>query len=89
MADKNFDFGGHIQDDTDVSPRRYNGDEELCLSPYGLILNYVGYERGKELYAALLRIANRAVEEHGGKPGIVFDVEGGRFVAINETRAGM
>jgi hypothetical protein len=87
MAENNFDFGGHIEDDTDVSPRRYAEDEEVCLSPYGLILNYIGFERGQQLYDALLRNANMAVEEHGGKPGIVFDVEGGRFVAINEPQA--
>ena len=84
MPNDNFDFGGHIEHDTDVSPRRYTDEEEECLSPYGLLVARVGLERGRAIYAAFLRIANKAVEEHGGIPGISFDVEGGRFVAINE-----
>ena len=84
MPDDNFDFGGHIEDDTDVSPRRYSDDEEICLSPYGLIVGRVGYERGKAVYEALLRVASKAAEEHGGSPAIVFDVDGGRFVSIQE-----
>lgn len=89
MSSGNFDFGGHIKDDTDVSPRRYSEDEEICLSPYGMILNYIGFERGQQLYNALLRVANKAVEEHGGKPAIVFDVDGGRFVSISEPESGV
>jgi hypothetical protein len=87
MPSDNFDFGGHIEDDTDVSPRRYADDEEVALSPYGLLINRIGFQRGREIYDAMVRIANRAVEEHGGKPGVVFDVDGGRFVAINEPGA--
>lgn len=82
MLDEHFDFGGHIEDDTDVSPRRYNEEKETRLSPYGLLLNYVGYERGKQIYEAMLRVASRAAEQHGGVPGIAFDIDGGRFVSI-------
>lgn len=84
MANNNFDFGGHIEDDTDVSPRRFAEHEEECLSPYGLLLNYVGFERASQVFSALFRVATKAAEEHGGKPAIVFDIEGGRFVSINE-----
>ena len=84
MPDDNFDFGGHIEDDTDVSPRRYTNDDEECLSPYGLLVARVGLARGREIFNAFVRIANKAAEEHGGVPGIAFDVDGGRFVAINE-----
>lgn len=83
MPSDNFDFGGYIEDDTDVSPRRRADEEEVTLSPYGLLINRVGFQRGREIYDAMVRIANKAAEEHGGKPGIVFDVDGGRFVAIN------
>lgn len=82
MPDEHFDFGSHIEDDADVSPRRHNPEQEASLSPYGLILNYVGYERGKQIYEAMLRVANRAAEQHGGTPGVAFDIDGGRFVSI-------
>ena len=82
MPNDNFDFGGHIEDDTDVSPCRYTEDQEITLSPYGLILGHVGYDRGKKLYEALQRTANKAADQHGGTAAIAFDVDGGRFVAI-------
>ena len=85
MPNDNFDFGGHIEDDTDVSPRRYTDKEEECLSPYGILVARVGMARARWIFDAFVRIANRAVEEHGGIPGIAFDVDGGRFVAINES----
>lgn len=84
MTNDNFDFGGHIKDDTDVSPRKYADEQEEGLSPYGLLVARVGYERGKDIYAAMVRIANKAVEQHGGVPAAVFDVDGGRFVSIRE-----
>lgn len=87
MPNDNFDFGGHIEDDTDVSPRRYTEEEEIRLSPYGLILNYIGYERGKKLFDALQRAANKAAEQHGGTAAIAFDIDGGRFVAITTPRS--
>jgi hypothetical protein len=88
MPNDNFDFGGHIEDDTDVSPRRYNDEQEAALSPYGLLINRVGYARGKDIYDAMVRIANRAVDEHGGVPGVVFDCDGGRFVSITSPSLG-
>jgi len=84
MTDSYFDFGGHIEDDTDVSPRRYSDEQEESLSPYGLLVARMGYERGKEIYAAMVRVANTVAEQHGGVPGVVFDVDGGRFVSIRE-----
>lgn len=87
MLDDNFDFGGHIEDDTDVSPCRYTEEEEISLSPYGLILNYIGYDRGKKLYEALQRSASTAAEQHGGVAAIAFDVDGGRFVAITAPQS--
>lgn len=82
MASDNYDFGGHIEDDTDVSPRRLNDDQEEKLSPYGLLVNRVGRERAVEIFKVMQRLAERATFDHGGVPGIAFDVEGGRFVAI-------
>lgn len=82
MANENYDFGGHIEDDTDVSPRRHTDVQEERLSPYGLLVSRVGHERGLEIFETMRRVANRVAEQHGGVPGIAFDVDGGRFVAI-------
>lgn len=82
MASDNYDFGGHIQDDTDVSPRRHTDAQEERLSPYGLLVARVGHERGLAIFQALQRLAERVTQEHGGIPAIVFDVEGGRFVSV-------
>lgn len=85
MASDNFDFGGNIADDQDVNPLELTESEETAFSVYGLLVARLGYARGKDVYEALLRVANKASEQHGGQPGILFDVEGGRFVAVNQT----
>jgi hypothetical protein len=83
MASENYDFGGHIEDDTDVSPRRHTDAQEERLSPYGLLVSRVGHTRAKDIFAAMQRLANLVTEQHGsGVPGIAFDVDGGRFVSI-------
>jgi hypothetical protein len=82
MANENYDFGGHIEDDTDVSPRRHTDEQEERLSPYGLLVGRVGHERAREIFDAMQRIAQHTAAHHGGVPGIAFDVDGGRFVAI-------
>ena len=82
MTSDNYDFGGHIEDDTDVSPRRHTDAQEERLSPYGLIVSRVGQARGFAIFSALQRLAERVTQEHGGIPAIVFDVEGGRFVSV-------
>lgn len=80
----NFDFGGHIEDHTDVSPQDCDASAVFSLSPYGVLVAAVGYARAKKIYDSFVRIANTAAEQHGGVPGIVFDIDGGRFVAIRE-----
>lgn len=82
MTNDNLEFGGFIDDHDLVTPRSYGEEQEITLSVYGLLVARLGYQRGKELFKTMERIAQRASEQNGGKPGIVFDVEGGRFVAI-------
>lgn len=82
MANDNFDFGGHIEDDRDVNPSPYTEEEETCLSPFGYLVAHLGRERGKKIYEGLQRLANIPCEEHGGVAGIAFDVTGGRFISI-------
>ena len=82
MPNENFDFGGHIEDDRDVNPSPYTEEEETCLSPFGYLAAQLGWERGKKIFAGLQRLAHIPADEHGGVPGIAFDVTGGRFVAI-------
>ena len=84
MSNDNYDFGGHIEDDRDVSPSPYTEDEELCLSPLGYLIAHLGRERGKKIYEGLTRLAQQPCEEHGGTPGLAFDVAGGRFISIVE-----
>jgi hypothetical protein len=85
MTSDNFDFGGDIEDDRDVNPQACNESEDTALSVYGLLVNRLGFPRAKRVYDALLRIAQKAAQQHDGQPGILFDVEGGRFVSIRQT----
>lgn len=82
MENDNSEFGGFIDDHDLVNRRAYSEEQEMTLSVYGLLVDRLGYQRGKELFKAMERLARRASEQNGGKPGIAFDVEGGRFVAI-------
>ena len=82
MANDNYDFGGHIEDDRDVNPSPYTEDEEICLSPLGYLIAQLGRERGKKTFDGLARLAGQPCKEHGGTPGLAFDVVGGRFIAI-------
>lgn len=84
MTSNNFDFGGNIEDDCDVNPQPCTESEDTALSVYGLLVNRLGFERAKRIYAALLRVAQKAAQQHDGQPGIMFDVDGGRFVAIKQ-----
>lgn len=85
MQNDNFDFGGDIEDDADVNPRHCTEAEETALSVYGLLISRLGYKRGKDAYDALLRVATKAAEQNSGTPGVLFDVEGGRFVAVQQV----
>lgn len=86
MPADNFDFGGHIEDDRDINPSPFTEEDEKCFSVFGLIAARVGHEKATSLYSAMERLAKEAAAEHGGVPGIAFDVEGGRFVAFTEPR---
>lgn len=80
MENSDFEFGGFIHDRDSVDPRAVCGDQRLSV--YGLLVDRLGYERGKAVYKALQTNANLVAEQNDGKPGIVFDVDGGRFVSI-------
>lgn len=82
MQNDNFDFGGDIEDDADVNSRNCTESEETALSVYGLLISRLGYKRGKDAYDALLRVATKAAKQNNGTPGVLFDVDGGRFVAV-------
>lgn len=85
MENNNYDFGGHIQDDTDVSPPQLTEAQEKRLSPYGLLVAHIGHSRARELFDKMQHLAARVAEERGGGvPAITFDVDGGRFVTIKE-----
>lgn len=85
MTNDNFDFGGNIEDDSDVNPPQLSDSEASALSVYGLLVAHCGHARGKAAYEALLRNAVKATKQHGGVPGILFDEDGGRFVAVQQT----
>lgn len=86
MTNDNFDFGGNIEDDSDVNPPQLSDSEASALSVYGLLVSHCGHTRGKAAYEALLRNAVKATIRHGGVPGILFDEDGGRFVAVQQTQ---
>lgn len=85
MTSNNFDFGGNIEDDRDVNPQPGSESEDTALSVYGLLVNRLGFARASNIYSALLRVAQKAAQQHDGQPGILFDVEGGRFVSIKQA----
>jgi len=85
MTSDNFDFGGDIEDDRDVNPQTCSESEDTALSVYGLLVSRFGFQRANGIYTALLHMAQKAAQQNGGQPGILFDVTGGRFVAIKQT----
>lgn len=80
----NFDFGDHIDDENKFDEMPLTEQEEDCLSPYGLLCAKLGRIKAKKVFASLERIARRVANKKGGKPAILFDEDGGEFVAIIE-----
>ena len=85
MTSDFWDFGGDIEDDLDVNPPQLDESQASALSVYGLLVTHCGHARGKAAYDALRANADKAAKQHGGIPGILFDEDGGRFVAVQQT----
>lgn len=80
----NFDFGGHIDDENKFDELPLTEAEENCMSPYGILCASLGRLRARKIFAALEKVARRVADEKGGKPAILFEHDGGEFVAIVE-----
>ena len=79
----NFDFGAALNEHPDSEQSRAILENDSTRSVYGFLVSRLGMAQAQEVYDGLERISKLAVEQHGGYPGIAFDVDGGRFVAFN------
>jgi len=80
MAPKNFDF-----DSTDsgepVDPLPEAVEKHTTVK--GLLMLKFGRVRGTAIYRELARIAQKAANEAGGVPGLIFNDDGGEFVSFH------
>jgi len=77
MFHENYDFS----DDFDDSEKSY---EEL-LNVRAFLQERFGGTLGSRMYDALKEQADKAAEQHGGEPGIIFQQPGGVFASIHMT----
>jgi len=80
----NFDFGDYIDDENKFDETALTEQEEDCLSPYGVLCAKLGRPKAKKIFNVLEKIARRVASKKGGKPAILFEEDGGEFVAIIE-----
>lgn len=86
MAKGNYDFGGHINDDNKFRLADELGVSEKHMTVRTLLVVRYGVEMGKKIYEDLARMANKAAEQNGGEPGLIFDDNGGHFVSFHDRR---
>lgn len=75
MFNNSYDFS----DEFDESEKDY----EMYLSARAFLQERFGGTLGSRIYAALKEQADIAAQEHGGKPGLMFDSSGGVFAGIH------
>jgi len=82
MATNNFDFGGYIDDENLNEDEADVGYEEY-LTVEALLQLKFGERRGSKIYKLLMRFGQKAAEENGGEPGLLFTKDGGEFVSFH------
>jgi hypothetical protein len=85
MTAKNFDFGGHINDENRYTEADELGKTEEHLTVKALLCLKHGPIRGPKIYADLERMARRVARKSGGEPAILFSDAGGEFVGISDV----
>lgn len=82
MEANNFDFGGYIDDENVNEDEQDIGYEEY-LTVEALLQLKFGDRRGSKIYKLLMRFGQKAAEENGGEPGLLFTEDGGEFVSFH------
>jgi len=82
MTNMNFDFGGYIDDENVNEDEPDTGYEEY-LTVEALLQLKFGERRGSKIYKLLMRFGQKAAEENGGEPGLLFTEDGGEFVSFH------
>lgn len=82
METSNFDFGGFIDDENLHEDEADVGYEEY-LTVEALLQLKFGERRGSKIYKLLMRFGEKAAQENGGEPGLLFTKDGGEFVSFH------
>lgn len=82
METSNFDFGGFIDDENLHEDEADVGYEEY-LTVEALLQLKFGERRGAKIYKLLMRFGEKAAQENGGEPGLLFTKDGGEFVSFH------
>lgn len=82
METSNFDFGGFI-DDENVNEDEADVGYEEYLTVEALLQLKFGDRRGSKIYKLLMRFGEKAAQENGGEPGLLFTKDGGEFVSFH------
>ena len=87
MAARNFDFGGYINDENRYAEVDELGVTEDHLTVKALLRMKYGNGLGATIYKDLSRLADKAAEQNGGEPGLIFTEDGGHFVSFHDRAA--
>lgn len=77
---KNFDFDSFDADEP-LDPVTPGLEKHVTVE--GLLVLKFGKIKGRAIYRALAKVADQAVQEAGGLPGILFNDAGGEFVGFH------
>lgn len=80
MATKNFDFDSYDSEEP-VDPLPEAVEKHTTVR--GLLMLKYGPTKGRAIYYDLERIAQKAADEAGGVPGLIFNDDGGEFVSFH------
>ncbi|NDD52367.1 hypothetical protein EBZ39_00545 [bacterium] len=80
MSAKNFEFD-NFDDDAPYDPVPESVEKNVTVE--SLLTLKFGKIRGRAIYRELARVANRAAQENGGLPGLIFNQAGGEFVSFH------
>ena len=84
MKPGNFDFGGFINDKNKAFEADRPSADDAFL-PVRKFLRRYG-RPGEIIYNDLMRVAKFAAKKCGGKPGLLFTKNGGRFVGFTAAQ---
>lgn len=84
MRADNFNFDGDLDGESWREEAGYTGAFEKHLTVEHILCLKFGKERGRSIYRSLAEIAEKAAQENGGEPGLIFNESGGEFVSFHQ-----